>query len=31
MYRMYAFVVAVRVQDHVTLYADSVYVDNVNR
>jgi len=29
-YRMYAFIVAVCARGHVTLYADNVYVDNVN-
>jgi len=27
---MYAFIVAVCARGHVTLYADNVYVDNVN-
>jgi len=30
MYRMYAFIVAVCARSNVTLYADNVYVNNVN-
>src|ERR1700728_1479992 len=31
MYRMNEFAVAIRTRGHVTLYADNVYVDNINR